>query len=144
MSAPSDEFAGRLEKIEAMRVRGEDPYPVRFDRTHTFAELRARWDDKLDSGATSDDTVRVAGRVLLLREQGKLVFATVRDGTDTGQLFVSKADLGDDEFARFGEEIERGDWIGVEGAPLKTRRGELSVKVTSPRRYDRCPRSGTD
>jgi lysyl-tRNA synthetase, class II len=131
MSGPSDEFAARLEKIEAMRTRGEDPYPVRFDRTHTFAEFRSHWDDKLDPGASSDDTVRVAGRVLLLREQGKLVFATVRDGTDTSQLFVSKADLGDAEFERFGEEIERGDWIGVEGTPLKTKRGELSVKVSS-------------
>ena len=114
-----------------MRARGDDPYPVRFDRTHTFAEVRAHWDDKVDTGGATEDVVRVAGRVLLLRDQGKLVFATLRDGTGTLQLFVSKGDIGDDEFARFVEDVDRGDWVGAEGTVMKTKRGELSVRVTS-------------
>ena len=124
-----DERSARLARIEAMRARGEDPYPVRFDRTHTLAEVRELWDTRLDTGAASDEVVRVAGRVLLLRAQGKLVFATVRDGTGSLQLFVDKSELGDDAFARFGDEIERGDWVGVEGTVMKTRKGELSVNV---------------
>ena len=126
----SDEFRSRLAKVQAIRARGDEPYPIRFDRTHTLAELRSQWSE-LDDGVTTDDVVRVAGRVLLLRDQGKLVFATIRDGTDALQLFVSKGELGDDEFTRFGDEIERGDWVGAEGAVMKTKRGELSVKVTS-------------
>jgi len=124
-----DERSARLARIEAMRARGEDPYPVRFDRTHTLAEVREHWDTRLETGAASDEVVRVAGRVLLLRAQGKLVFATVRDGTGSLQLFVDKSGLGDDAFARFGDEIERGDWVGVEGTVMKTRKGELSVNV---------------
>ncbi len=67
--------------------------------------------------------------MLLLRDQGKLVFATMRDGTDTMQLFVSKGELGDDGFDRFVAEVDRGDWVGVRGTVMKTKRGELSVKV---------------
>jgi lysyl-tRNA synthetase class II len=64
---PGDEFSTRLAKIEAMRARGEEPYPARFDRTHTLRDVRAHWDDKVDEGVSTDDVVRVAGRVLLLR-----------------------------------------------------------------------------
>ncbi len=126
-----DEVRARLAKVEAMRARGEDPYPVRFDRTHSLAELRTRFDDKVDAGASTDDVVRVAGRVLLLRPTGKLTFANVRDGTGDVQLFVSKGDIGDDAFARFNDEVDRGDWIGVEGTVMKTKKGELSVKPAS-------------
>ena len=125
-----DEFAQRLAKAERVRARGDDPYPVRFDRSHTLAEVRRLWDDKVEIGATSDDVVRVAGRVLLKRDQGKLVFATVRDGTGDLQLFVSRAEVGDNAFARFVDEVDRGDWIGATGAMMKTKKGELSVKVT--------------
>ena len=71
----------------------------------------AVWDDKIDVGGATDDVVRVAGRVLLLRDMGKLAFATVRDGTGDIQFYVSKGDLGDDAFARFVSEVDRGDWI---------------------------------
>jgi lysyl-tRNA synthetase, class II len=112
-----------------MRARGDDPYPVRFDRTHTLAEVREHWEDRVDTGTTTDDIVSVAGRVWLRRTQGKLVFVTLRDGAAELQLFVNKAELGDDSFARFVDEIERGDWVGVEGAVMKTKKGELSVNV---------------
>jgi lysyl-tRNA synthetase class 2 len=126
-----DEFAARLAKVEAIRARGVDPYPVRFDRTHTLREVREHWDDKVDAGSSTDDVVRVAGRVLLKRTQGRLVFANVRDGSGELQLFVSQGALGADAFARFVDEIDRGDWVGVEGTVMKTKLGELSVGVTS-------------
>ena len=55
-----DERAARLAQVEAMRGRGEDPYPVRFDRTHTLAEVREQWDDRVEIGQTTDDVVSVA------------------------------------------------------------------------------------
>ena len=129
--AGGDERAARLAQVEAMRARGVEPYPVRFDRTHTLGEVREHWDDRVDIGATTDDAVTVAGRVVSRRDQGKLVFAGVRDGTASLQLFVNKAELGDDAFARFVDEVERGDWVGVEGVVMKTKKGELSVNVKS-------------
>jgi lysyl-tRNA synthetase class 2 len=125
----ADERAARLAQVEAMRARGEEPYPVRFDRTHTLAEVREQWDDRVETGTTSDDVVSVAGRVVGRRVQGKLVFANLREGAAELQLFVNKAELGDDAFDRFVEGIERGDWVGVEGAVMKTKKGELSVSV---------------
>ena len=128
MSELQDERARRLAKVEAERARGRDPYPVRFDRTHTAAELHAAHDG-IDAGSETDDVVRVAGRILLVRRQGKLTFATVRDGTGTVQLFVSRGVLGDERHAEF-DELDLGDWVGAEGTVIKTRKGELSVKVT--------------
>jgi lysyl-tRNA synthetase class 2 len=125
--APADERERRLAKVAELRAAGADPYPVRFDRTHTAVEVHERWDG-LDAGAETDDEVAVAGRALLLRRQGKLTFATLRDGTGSIQLFVSRAELGEDRHAAF-DELDLGDWIGATGTIMKTRKGELSVKV---------------
>ncbi len=78
-SAPLDapaERARRLADVEALRAEGIDPYPVRFDRDRMLAEVRAEFGD-LGPGTETDTVVRVAGRVLLIRRQGKLTFATV-------------------------------------------------------------------
>jgi len=128
LSELQDERARRLAKVEAERARGRDPYPVRFDRTHTAAALHGSHDG-IDAGSETDDVVRVAGRILLVRRQGKLTFATVRDGTGTVQLFVSRGVLGDERHAEF-DDLDLGDWVGAEGTVMKTKKGELSVKVT--------------
>jgi lysyl-tRNA synthetase class 2 len=109
----------------------EPRFPYRFDRTHTLAQLRSEYDERLAAGDTTDDIVRVAGRAMTVRTQGKLIFVTLRDGTGEGQLFVSEGDLGSEEFGRFRDEVARGDWVGAAGAVMKTKRGELSVRVQS-------------
>jgi lysyl-tRNA synthetase class 2 len=119
----------RLEKVAQLRAAGDEPYPVRFDRTHTTVQLHDEWGG-IDAGSETSAVVRVAGRVLLLRRQGKLTFATLRDGTGEVQLFVSRAVIGDAEHERF-DDLDLGDWIGAEGVVMKTRKGELSVKVAS-------------
>ena len=122
------ERARRLADLDALRARGVDPYPVRFDRDRTLAELRAEFGD-LEPGADTDVHVRVAGRILLLRRQGKLTFATIRDQSGTVQLFVSRSVIGEDAHRAF-DELDLGDWVGVDGTVMTTRKGELSVKVT--------------
>ena len=83
MTDAVDERERRLAKLEALRAQGVDPYPVRFDRTHTSAEVLRHWGE-LEAGAETEDVVRVAGRIVLLRRQGGLTFATLRDGA--GQI----------------------------------------------------------
>jgi lysyl-tRNA synthetase, class II len=129
LSELKDERARRLAKVDALRSQGRDPYPVRFERTHTTAELHAAY-GAIDAGAEVDDTVRVAGRLMLIRRQGKLTFATVRDGTGTVQLFVSNDVLGGFRHAEF-DDLDLGDWVGADGTVMKTKKGELSVKVTA-------------
>jgi lysyl-tRNA synthetase, class II len=120
--------AQRLAKVERLRADGLTAYPPRFDRDRTLAELRAEY-GQLEAGAETDDEVRVAGRLLLKREQGKLTFATIRDRDGEVQLFVSLKELGDEAFARFND-LDRGDWVGATGLVMATRKGELSVRVT--------------
>jgi lysyl-tRNA synthetase class 2 len=130
MTEPIDERERRGAKVEALRSAGRDPYPVRFDRTLGLAAFRNRYDEELAPGEELDATEQVAGRILLLRRQGGLTFATIRDGTGMVQLFVSDQALGEDAHRAF-DDLDLGDWVGVEGPPMKTKRGELSVKVTS-------------
>ena len=125
----ADEYRARLDKIATLRDAGTDPYPVRFERTDTCGALQLQFED-LEAGTESRSVVRVAGRMLLQRNQGKLIFATLRDGEGSIQLFVSKAVIGDDAFDAFAE-LDLGDWVGVEGVVMRTRKGELSVKTTS-------------
>ncbi len=121
------ERAKRFAKIDALRGAGTEPYPYRFDRTDTLDELRTEH-GALEPGTETDVAVAIAGRVMLIREQGKLIFATMRDRTGEIQLFVSKAVVGDDVFGAF-RELDLGDWVGVHGTVMTTRKGELSVKV---------------
>jgi len=99
--------------------------PYRFDRTATAAELQQKYVD-LPDGTETTDTVSVAGRILLRRVQGKAAFATLVDPTGRIQLFA-RTDTTPD-FDRFTA-LSLGDWLGVTGTVMKTRRGELSVRV---------------
>jgi lysyl-tRNA synthetase class 2 len=126
LDAPA-ERSRRLADLDDLRAEGVDPYPVRFDRDRALAQLRDEFVD-LPAGTETDTTVRVAGRIMLLRRQGKLTFATIRDQSASVQLFVSRAELGEEHHARF-DRLDLGDWVGVEGTVMTTRKGELSVKV---------------
>jgi lysyl-tRNA synthetase class 2 len=102
--------------------------PYRFETTITAAELRAEHGG-LEPGEETGQTVSIAGRVMLHRAQGKLAFATLRDGSGGEvQLFALAAVT--EDFEEFGK-ISLGDWVGVTGDVVATKRGELSVKVAS-------------
>lgn len=124
------EKARRLALLDDLREQGRNPYPYRFDRSHTLSELRDGW-GSLDAGEETEDAVTVAGRMMLKRDSGKLVFATIRDRTGDVQLFISKAVVGDDAFADI-KSLDLGDWVGVSGTVMTTRKGELSVKPVGP------------
>ncbi len=117
----------RLAKLDALRAGGIEPYPYRFDRSATLGELRQQHGD-LAPGTETDEHVKVAGRVLLIRRQGRLTFATIRDREASIQLFVSQKVAGDDVMATVND-LDLGDWVGVEGVVMTTNKGELSVKV---------------
>lgn len=120
-----DPFAVRRSKRDALRAAGVSPYAERFDVTHTAAELVDAHAD-LEAGGETDMVVSIAGRVVARREQGKLAFLVIRDGSGGMQLFCRPGELGDDGFAALLD-LDLGDWVGAIGRVVRTRRGELSV-----------------
>jgi lysyl-tRNA synthetase class 2 len=121
------ERARRLALVDEMRAAGVQPYPYRFDRSHQLAEIRSAW-GSLEPGTETTERVQVAGRMMLRRDTGKLVFAQMRDRSDEIQLFISKAVIGEEGFAAV-KDLDLGDWVGAEGIVMTTRTGELSIKV---------------
>ena len=117
----------RLAKIRAMRDAGIDPYPFRFEPDRHTADIRERHAG-LAPGSATDDRVTVAGRIVLLRRQGGLIFATLQDRTGHIQLFVDAKRVGAERHEEF-DRLDLGDWLGVTGTVMTTRRGELSVGV---------------
>ncbi len=101
--------------------------PYTFDVDSTAASVAERFAG-LEAGGESGAVVSVAGRVMLRREMGKIVFATLRDSSGPVQLFAGAEWT--KEFAGFAD-LSLGDWVGVTGEVVRTRRGELSVKVAS-------------
>lgn len=123
-----DVFAVRKAKLDEVRLRGEQPYKDRFDRTHSTSALHEQYAG-LEPGADTGAVVSVAGRVVAKRDQGKILFLVIRDGAADLQLFCRVNVMGEGLFGRAGE-LDLGDWIGATGEVLRTRRGELSVAPT--------------
>jgi lysyl-tRNA synthetase, class II len=119
--------AHRLAKLEALRGRGVDPYPVRFDRDSNAATIHQEFDG-LAAGADTGRAVRIAGRILGERRHGRLDFADLRDETGQIQLLVSADAVGGDGLQDFSD-LDLGDWVGVEGTVIASDKGELSVRV---------------
>ena len=120
----------RREKLDRLRERGVEPYPVLVRRTTTLGELRAQFPD-LAPDATTGETVAVAGRIVLKRDSGKLCFASLRDGTGDLQVMLSLDKVGADSLEAWKRDIDLGDHVQVEGEVIASRRGELSVLADS-------------
>ena len=116
----------RLAKLERLRAAGIDPYPARSARTHPIAEAL----DRFDALAESGERVTLAGRILGARRiMGKLAFAHVEDESGRIQLWISRADLGDEWFDRFRDDLDSFDIIEVSGPLRRTKTGEPSIFV---------------
>ncbi len=119
----------RIGHTNDLRNSGVNPYPYRFDRSDTLGAIRERH-SHLEAGNETTDEVAVAGRIMLKRDQGKLIFCTLRDRSGEIQLFISKSVVGDEAFDAIND-FDLGDWVGVSGIVMTTRKGELSVKVST-------------
>ncbi|MCB2224397.1 MAG: lysine--tRNA ligase [Actinobacteria bacterium] len=118
--------AARLAKVEAIREAGGDPYPPSYEPDATAAGIAASHGDLAD-GEESGAEVVVAGRLMGLRDMGRLAFGVLQDATGRIQLFATSGVLGD----RYGAftDLDLGDIVGARGEVVRTKKGELSVRV---------------
>ena len=123
-SSPSETalLAVRREKLEKLKARGIDPFGGKYETTHALDALRDGFAEGLQ--------VRCAGRVSALRDMGKTTFFDISDISGRFQCFLHGKNVSEDTLAMFGECIDIGDWLGVEGETFITRTGEPSIKVT--------------
>ncbi|NGN62983.1 bifunctional lysylphosphatidylglycerol synthetase/lysine--tRNA ligase LysX [Streptomyces sp. A7024] len=133
---PPEQVRVRLDKLARLRAAGVDPYPVTASRTHTLDEIR-RAHPGLAAGSRTGDRVRVAGRVLLVRDHGGIAFLALRDWSGDLQLVLSRDGAGADGMAQLAG-LDLGDHIEADGEVGTTDRGELSVFVTSWRLTGKC------
>jgi len=135
--APQDDnqlIAERREKLKALRTQqavGKGvAFPNDFKPAHHAAALHTAHADAAAEGLEATPvTVSMAGRMMLKRVMGKASFATVQDATGRIQLYVTRDALGEEPYADF-KKWDLGDIVGAEGTLMKTKTGELSVKVT--------------
>lgn len=117
----------RREKRDRMLAEGVEPYPLGYPRTSTLAEIRQGYAD-LPTDTATGDQVSVTGRVIFVRNTGKLCFATLRDGDGTElQAMLSLDRVGAQRLADWKQLVDLGDLVGVTGEVITSRRGELSV-----------------
>ncbi|OZV79714.1 lysine--tRNA ligase [Micromonospora echinospora] len=119
----------RREKRDRMLADGVEPYPIGYPRTSTLAVVREKYAD-LPTDTATGDRVAVTGRVIFVRNTGKLCFATLRDGDGTElQAMFSLDRVGPERLEDWKRQVDLGDLVGVTGEVITSRRGELSVLV---------------
>jgi lysyl-tRNA synthetase, class II len=123
-----DLVAERRATMAALREHGVDPYPVGIRVTSSLQAVRERWDGRLEAGHDSGEVVTVAGRLVLRRGHGKLVFLVLREAGDELQVMCQLDVLGEEAMERVAD-LDVGDWVAVTGQVIRTRRGELSVQA---------------
>ena len=121
----------RREKRQRLLDAGQQAYPVSVPRTHTIAQVRAAYPD-LEPDTATGDTVALAGRVIFVRNTGKLCFATLRAGEGTEiQAMLSLDKVGEERLAAWKSDVDLGDHVSVHGEVITSRRGELSILADS-------------
>ncbi|TLP98476.1 lysine--tRNA ligase [Nesterenkonia salmonea] len=131
----TDQRAVRMDKRTRLLEQGVPAYPVTVERSASLADVRSRFPD-LEPGASTGETVSVTGRVMFIRNTGKLCFATLQEGGPQGsgtrlQAMISLAEVGEESLAQWKSAVDLGDQVQVTGEVITSRRGELSVMARS-------------
>ncbi len=117
----------RVQKVEDLRSRGENPYGYRFDRSHSVADLLAS-SESFGPEVSSDEVVTIAGRLVAKRGHGKAVFGNVMDQTGTIQIYANINRLGESRLLDLVQ-LDVGDIVGITGNMFRSKRGELTLQI---------------
>jgi len=118
----NDLVVQRIEKVKALRAKGINPYPIRFKRTHTAAQIKETFSEGQEL------QVKAAGRIKSKRVMGKASFAHIEDMSGLVQVYARLDRIGDEKYELF-KTLDLGDIIGVSGHVFKTKQGEITIEV---------------
>jgi lysyl-tRNA synthetase class 2 len=122
-------IAERIRKLEQIRAHGVEPYPYEFSKTHNSDYLLEKY-ATLSAEQKTEDSVKVAGRIVALRKMGKASFAHIQDSAGKIQIYLREDSLGPKMYELF-KLSDMGDIVGIVGTMFKTKTGEVSIAVTS-------------
>ena len=128
----SDQMLVRLEKRANLIEMGHNPYPVNFAETvDSIAKIRMDYSD-LEADTKTEDTVTIAGRLMSIRNAGRISFAVIQSGRgDQMQLLISRAEIGDESHLVWRQKVDLGDHVAVTGLVSTSKTGELSIFVVT-------------
>ena len=131
-AAESEVVRQRKEKLLRLRTEeGVDPYVIeKWDRRDILEDIQKKF-EHLEPGQEDESTVvQTAGRLMTIRRQGKATFADLADETSRMQLYFQLNAVGEAPYEFLKKWVDSGDWIGIIGHPCRTKRGELTIRVT--------------
>ena len=135
LPSDSEQTAVRKEKRARLLEAGVEVYPADLTRSHTLRAVRDGW-GHLEAGQETQDVVTTGGRVVFIRNTGKLAFATLQDGftpDDNGerlQVMLSLAEVGEEALTAWKADVDLGDFVWVTGRVISSKRGELSIMAS--------------
>lgn len=121
-------YEERLKKLQELQKKKINPYPSSFDVKDYSSELKEKY-SKLKNDEKTKNKAKISGRILVIRDIGKIIFASVLDSKGTIQIILQEDETPKNTLEFFKKYIDTGDFIGAEGSITKTKRGELSILI---------------
>lgn len=118
--------AEKRKKLHALKQKGLNPFPYKFDLGHPCREVHRKYESLASGEKKTDVEMSLAGRVMTLRSMGKAVFFNIQDQSGFLQIYLKLEEISDKDRAAF-EFLDLGDIVGVKGYPFRTQKGELSL-----------------
>ena len=119
-SKRKSEYEVRLERLEALKKAGINPYPAKYDKQNDIAEIQSSEDG---------EKLQTAGRIMTIRKMGKIIFAHIQDQSGRAQIAVRSDVVGEEKFKFFSEFFDMGDFVGCRGEVFTTKVGEKTLLV---------------
>jgi lysyl-tRNA synthetase, class II len=123
----------RIAKVDMLKQKGINPYPIRYNRTHTALQAKDAFSEEKKERAS------IAGRLRSKRVMGKASFAHIEDMSGTIQIYARRDDLGEEKYEQF-KTYDLGDVIGISGFIFRTHQGEISLHVEDCTLLSKCIR----
>lgn len=127
MSAFEEIRNERLGKLELLKEKGVNPFPVSAQKSLDIVEILSDFEKLLEK----NKSLNIVGRIMAVRAHGGSIFFDINDGTGKIQAYIKKDELGEENFSLFADTADIGDFVGISGSPFVTKKNEKTIKASS-------------